>query len=75
MEYCRRIAFTDEPDYDYLINMFKACCKRLEIDEKTPDFIWNQNRLFLEREALKQQISKLVKKDKKDENETKAIKE
>jgi hypothetical protein len=54
MEYCRRIAFTDEPDYDYLINMFKSCCKRLEIDEKTPDFIWNQNRLFLEREALKQ---------------------
>ena len=28
----------------------------------TPDFIWNKNRLFLERQTLKESMMKVIKK-------------
>ena len=33
------------------------------IDTKVADYIWNKNRLVLEKEQLKQGISKIIKKD------------
>jgi len=36
---------------------------------KTPDFLWNKNRLFLEREALKQSVQRVVKKKDGEEEE------
>lgn len=54
MEYCRGLSFTDAPDYGYINSMFEGALKRLGGDPKAPEFIWNQNRLAIEREALKQ---------------------
>ena len=36
--------------------------KRNNIDTKTPDFIWNQNRLMLEKERIKKEMMGVIKK-------------
>lgn len=62
MQYCRSLKFTDDPDYRYILNLFDNCMERNNFDSKTPDFIWNKNRLVLEKEALKQNIMRAVQK-------------
>jgi len=62
MEYCRKLSFTQDPDYNYIINLFKGCMERNGFDTKTPEFIWNKNRLALEKEAIKQQMLKVISK-------------
>lgn len=69
MHYCRGLSFTQDPDYGYIIGLFEGCMKRNALDTKNPDFIWNKNRLVLEKEAIKKQMmnvinKKPVKKDK-----------
>lgn len=54
MHYCRNLGFTDDPDYEYIINLFETCMTRHNIDTKNPDFIWYKNRLKLEKERMKQ---------------------
>lgn len=56
MQYCRSLSFTADPDYRYILNLFETCMERNQFDIKTPDFIWNKNRLVLEKEALKQNM-------------------
>ena len=74
MQYCRGLSFTADPDYTYIVHLFEGCMERNHFDTKTPDFIWNKNRLFLEKEALKQNmmrvISKPTGKDKKDDGDS-----
>ena len=71
MNYCRKLSFTDDPDYKYIIGLFEGCMKRHGIDPKVPDFIWNKNRLVIEKEQLKQGITKVIKRGvKKDEDDT-----
>ena len=53
MHYCRGLAFTQDPDYGYIIGLFEGCMKRHGFDPKTPDFIWNKNRFAMEKEAIK----------------------
>lgn len=36
--------------------------KRHQFDTRTPDFIWNKNRLVLEKEAIKRQMLNVIKK-------------
>ena len=36
--------------------------KRNNIDTKVPDFIWNQNRLMLEKERIKKEMMGVIKK-------------
>ena len=36
--------------------------KKNNIDPKVSDFLWNKNRLVLEREALKKQMMNVIKK-------------
>jgi hypothetical protein len=36
--------------------------KKNGIDPKVPDFIWNKNRLVLEKEAIKKQMMNVIKK-------------
>jgi len=36
--------------------------KRNSFDTKIPDFIWNKNRLALEKEAIKRQMLNVIKK-------------
>ena len=37
--------------------------KRNNFDPKTPDFIWNKNRLALEKEQIKAQMMKAINKN------------
>jgi hypothetical protein len=54
MHYCRGLSFTQEPDYGYIIGMFEECMKQNDVNPKVADFIWNKNRLVLEKELMKQ---------------------
>jgi len=70
MNYCRKLQFTEDPDYKYVLGLFEGCMKKNGWDPKVPDFIWNKNRLVLEKEALKQNLMKVISKPiKKLENE------
>jgi hypothetical protein len=60
MHYCRGLSFTQEPDYGYIIGMFQEEMKKHDINQKTPDFIWNKNRLVLEKEQMKAQMMKVL---------------
>lgn len=62
MNYCRGLTFIADPDYKYILNLFEGCMERHGFDVKTPDFIWNKNRLFLERETLKQSMMRVIAK-------------
>jgi len=62
MLYCRGLSFTHDPDYDYIIGLFESCMKKNDIDPKVSDFIWNKNRLALEKEAIKKQMMNVIKK-------------
>jgi len=62
MNYCRGLTFIADPDYKYIINLFEGCMERHGFDLKAPDFIWNKNRLFLERETLKQSMMRVIAK-------------
>ena len=53
-----------------MLGLFEGCMKKNGWDPKVPDFIWNKNRLVLEKEALKQNLMKVISKPiKKLENE------
>ena len=73
MNYCRKLQFTEDPDYKFMIGLFENCMKKNgwdPYDPKGPDFIWNKNRLFLEKEQLKQNMLKVIgKPPKKPEDE------
>lgn len=60
MQYCRSLSFTADPDYRYILSLFDGCMERNGYDVKTPDFIWNKNRLVLEKEALKQNMMRAL---------------
>jgi len=60
MNYCRGLSFTADPDYKYILSLFEGCMERNNFDLKLPDFIWNKNRLFLEKEALKQNMMRVI---------------
>lgn len=60
MQYCRSLSFTADPDYRYILSLFDGCMERNGFDLKTPDFIWNKNRLVLEKEALKQNMMRAL---------------
>ena len=62
MHYCRGLNFTADPDYAYIIGLFEKCLKRHGMDEKTPDFIWNKNRLEIEKAQMKKEMIALLAK-------------
>jgi len=53
LHYCKKLSFTQDPDYKYIIDSFESCMKSNDINPAVPDFIWNKNRLVLEKEAIK----------------------
>ncbi len=67
MHYCRGLSFTQDPDYSYIIGLFESCMNLHGISKTTPEFIWNQNRLALEKESIKEQMRKVLDKKKKKE--------
>jgi hypothetical protein len=62
MNYCRGLAFEADPDYRYIISLFEGCMERHNFELRTPDFIWNKNRLFLERQTLKESMMRVINK-------------
>ena len=62
MNYCRGLSFTADPDYRYMTSLFEGCMERHNFDVRTPDFIWNKNRLFLERQTLKESMMRVINK-------------
>ena len=69
MNYCRSLTFIADPDYKYLYDLFEGCSERHGFDLKQPDFIWNKNRLYMERENLKMSMMRVIKKPNKKEDE------
>lgn len=67
MQYCRGLSFTADPDYRYILSLFEGCLERNHYDVKQPDFIWNKNRLFLEKEALKQNMMRVISRPAKED--------
>ena len=65
MNYCRKLQFTEDPDYKYILGLFEGCMKKNGWDPKVPDFIWNKNRLELEKQALKANLMKVINKPSK----------
>ena len=53
MNYTKGLEFTAEPDYAHMIGLFEGCMKKNGYDIKVPDFIWNKNRIAMEKEELK----------------------
>jgi len=51
-----------DPDYEYMIRLFEGCMKMNGIDNRNPYFIWNKNRLVLEKEAIKRQMMNVINK-------------
>jgi hypothetical protein len=62
MEYCRSLKFEEDPDYKYCISLFDKCMKRNSLDPKLHDFIWKQNRLSKDKEALKNSMLDVIRK-------------
>jgi len=62
MNYCKGLEFTAEPDYGYMIGLFEGCMKKHGYDTKIPDFIWNKNRMAMEKEELKKQMLNVINK-------------
>ena len=49
MEYCRKIKFEGDPDYDYCINLFDKCMQKGGMDPKVFDYTWKQNQAAKEK--------------------------
>ena len=62
MHYCRGLSFTQDPDYGYIIQLFKTCLTKHNFDATNPDFIWNKNRLEIEKAQMKKEMMALLNK-------------
>mmetsp|Transcript_41584 Transcript_41584/g.63456 ORF Transcript_41584/g.63456 Transcript_41584/m.63456 type:complete len:103 (+) Transcript_41584:859-1167(+) len=62
MEYCRSLKFEQEPDYKFCVGLFEKCMKRHNLDSKVNDFVWKQNRLSKDKEALKNSMLDVIRK-------------
>jgi len=62
MEYCKKLEFTQEPDYKYMIGLFDNAMKTNNLDPKVFDYTWKEDRLKRERDALKREMRELLKK-------------
>lgn len=74
MNYCRGLSFTADPDYRYILSLFEGCMERHNFELRLPDFIWNKNRLFLERQTLKESMMRVINKPARQPGQPAAIK-
>ena len=56
------MGFKQDPDYEYIINIFENCMKRHGFDTQNPDFFFNKNKLVLEKEAIKREMLNVINK-------------
>ena len=62
MEYCKKLEFTEEPNYKYMIGLFEAGLKNNNLDGKVFDYTWKEDRLKREKKALRMEMEQLLKK-------------
>ena len=62
MNYCRKLQFQEDPDYKYMIGLFENIMRQNGWDPKVPDFIWEKNRFYQQREILKKDMMKVINK-------------
>ena len=62
MEYCKKLEFTQDPDYKLLIGLFETAMKNNNLDPKVFDYTWKEDRIKREKEALKKEMRELLKK-------------
>ena len=70
MQYSRSISFVADPDYRYILGLFEGLMEKNQWDPKVADFLWNKNRLELEKLALKQNMMKALQKPTKKQDGT-----
>jgi hypothetical protein len=68
MNYCRKLSFTDDPDYKFMIGLFEGCMKKNGYDPKATDFIWTKNILEIKKRELKEQMMKAINMPAKAQN-------
>jgi hypothetical protein len=62
MDYCKKLEFTEEPNYKYMIGLFETSMKTNNLDPKVFDYTWKEDRLKREKKALRQEMELLLKK-------------
>ena len=62
MDYCRSLSFEQDPDFKFALGIFEKCMMRHNFDLKAYDFIWKQNRLSKDKEALKNSVLNVIKR-------------
>ena len=72
MEHCRKLDFTQDPDYEYLVGLFNSCMEENNFDPKTYDYTWKEDWLKRDKLSLKEEIMKAIGGKKKAPEETKA---
>lgn len=60
MEYCKKLEFTETPDYKHLIGLFESCMKENNFDGKVFDYTWKEDRLKRDKQALKEELRKAL---------------
>jgi hypothetical protein len=60
MQYCRKLGFTKDPDYKFIIELFEGCMRKNGYDPKVADFIWTKNILKQAKDDLKMQMMKVI---------------
>ena len=61
MEYSKKLEFTGDPDYKYLIGLFDKCMVENNLDPKVFDYTWKEDRLLRDKKALKEEMMKALK--------------
>jgi hypothetical protein len=67
MEYCRKLEFTEEPNYKHCIGLFDQCMKKNEFDPKVMDYTWKEDSLKRAKALLKAEMMKTLNGKKKEE--------
>eukprot|EP00117_Sycon_ciliatum_P030301 scpid94594/ scgid23924/ Casein kinase I isoform epsilon len=71
MEHCRKLEFTQEPDYKYLTGLFETCMTENNFDQKLYDYTWKEDWLKRDKQSLKEEIQRAILGGKKKKEETK----
>lgn len=65
MEHCKKLEFTQEPNYKFLIGLFENCMRENNLDPKVFDYTWKEDKLERDKKALKEEMLKALKGPKK----------
>ena len=67
MEYCKKLEFTEDPDYKICLGFFDEALKRNNFDKSIYDYTWKEDRLKRDKKALKDELMKTLGPKKKAE--------